>query len=126
MRVLWGAVVYEEAPLAPTCYPFIIPKASKKVTLILSYVKVNKQDAADPPTFHLSLWEDLSRALIQVPLGTPLYGLHIDLKNAFWSFRLPAAARQVFRSRPAPGAAPVKQGHLPFGWKYSPTFVKRP
>ena len=52
--------------------------------------------------------------------GVPLYGTHIDLKNAFWSFVLPESARTVFRLRSAPSGRVVGLGRLPFGWKYSP------
>ena len=40
-------------PPPPTCYPFVIPKSSEKVSLILSCVKINKSDGAKPPTFRL-------------------------------------------------------------------------
>ena len=88
--------------------------------MILSCVKINKSDGAKPPTFRLDSWEDLARSLSAFPPDVSLYGLHIDLKNAFWSFCLPQGARQIFRFRPAPGAPPVALSRLPFGWKYSP------
>ena len=88
--------------------------------MILSCVKINKSDGAKPPTFRLDSWEDLAKSLSAFPPDVGLYGLHIDLKNAFWSFCLPQGARQVFRFRPAPGAPPVALSRLPFGWKYSP------
>ena len=56
MQALRGAGVYEETadpPPPPTCYPFVIPKSSEKVSLILSCVKINKSDGAKPPTFRL-------------------------------------------------------------------------
>ena len=55
----------------------------------------------------------------------PLYGTHIDLKNAFWSFVLPESARTVFRLRSGPSGRVVGLGRLPFGWKYSP-FICQP
>ena len=82
--------------------------------------KINKSDGAKPPTFRLDSWEDLARSLSAFPPDVGLYGLHIDLKNAFWSFCLPQRARQIFRFRPAPGVPPVALSRLPFGWKYSP------
>ena len=123
LQALRGAGVYEETadpPPPPTCYPFVIPKSSEKVSLILSCVKINKSDGANPPAFRLDSWEDLARSLSAFPPDVGLYGLHIDLKNAFWSFCLPPGARQIFRFRPAPGAPPVALSRLPFGWKYSP------
>ena len=123
VQALRGAGVYEataDPPPPPTCYPFVIPKSSEKVSLILSCVKINKSDGPKPPSFGLDSWEDLARSLSAFPLGVGLYGVHIDLKNAFWSFCLPQGARQVFRFRSAPGAPPVALSRLPFGWKYSP------
>ena len=92
VQALRGAGVYEETvdpPPPPMCYPFVIPKSSEKVSLILSCVKINKSDGGKPPTFRLDSWEDLARSLSAFPPDVDLYGLHIDLKNAFWSFCLP-------------------------------------
>ena len=54
-QALRGAGVYEETadPPPPTCYPFVIPKSSEKVSLILSCLKINKSDGGKPPTFRL-------------------------------------------------------------------------
>ena len=71
--------------------------------MISSCVKINKSDGAKPPTFRLDSWEDLARSLFAFPPDVGLYALHIDLKNAFWSFCLPLGARQVFVSGPPPG-----------------------
>ena len=38
-------------PLPPTCHPFVIPKSSEKVSLILRCIKQNKQDGSVLPTF---------------------------------------------------------------------------
>ena len=86
----------------------------------MSCVKINKSDGAKPPTFGLDSWEDLARSLSAFPPDVDLYGVHIDLKNALWSFCLPPEARRIFRFRPAPGAPPKALSRLPFGWKYSP------
>ena len=77
-------------PHGPTCYPFVIPKSSEKVSLILSCVKINKSDGAKPPTFRFDSWEDLARSLSAFPPDVGLYGLHID--HAFWSFCWPHAS----------------------------------
>ena len=123
VQALRGAGVYEETADPPpppfTCYPFVIPKSSEKVSLILSCIKINKSDGAKPPTYRLDSWEDLARSLSAFPLDVDFYGVHIHLKNAFWSFCLPPEARRIFRFRPAPGALPVVLSRLPFGWKYS-------
>ena len=108
----------EDVP--PTCWPFIIPKTSEKVSLILRCVKQNGLDGCTPPRFSLRSWEQLSKLLVTFYPGVPLYGTHIDLKNAFWSFVLPDSARTVFRLRSGPSGRVVGLGRLPFGWKYSP------
>ena len=105
-------------PLPPTCYAFVILKSSEKVSLILSCVKQNTRDGSVPPTFQLDSWEDLA--------GQPLFAVHIDLKNAFLSFRLPPQARRIFRFRPGPGLPAIELERLPFGQKYSPCFCQMP
>ena len=69
--------------LPPTCWPFIVPKTSEKVFLILSCVKQNGLDGCTPPRFSLRSWEQLSQLLVTFYPGVPLCGTHIDLKNAF-------------------------------------------
>ena len=73
-----------------------------------------------PPRFSLRSWEQLSKLLVTFYPGVPLYGTHIDLKNAFWSFVLLESARTVFRLQSGPSGRVVGLGRLPFGWKYSP------
>ena len=75
---------------------------------------------APPPRFSLRSWEQLSKLLVAFYPGVPLYGTHIDLKYAFWSFVLPESARTVFGLRSGPSRRVVGLGRLPFGWKYSP------
>ena len=106
--------------LTPTCWPSIIPKTSEKVSLILSCVKQNGLDGCKPRRFSLRSWEQLSNLLVTFYPGVPLYGTHIDLKNALWSFVLPESARTIFRLRSGPSGWVVGLGRLPFGWKYSP------
>ena len=101
--------------LPRTCWPFIIPKTSKKVSLIPSCVKQNGMHGCTPPRFSLRSWEQLSKLLVTFYPGVPLYGTHIDLKNAFWSLVLPESARTVFRLRSGPSGRVVGLGRLPFG-----------
>ena len=49
-----------------------------------------------PLIFRLDSWEDLVRALSRIPPGKPLFGVHIDLKNACWSSRLGPAGFCAF------------------------------
>ena len=73
-----------------------------------------------PARFSLRSWKQLSKPLVTFYPGVPLYGTHIDLKNAFWSFVLPESARTLFRLHSGPSGRVVGLGRLPFGWKYSP------
>ena len=50
--------------------------------------------------------------------------MHIDLKNALWSFRLPPRARRIFCFRPGLGLLAVELERLPFGWKNSRYFYQ--
>ena len=102
--------------LSPTCWPFIIPKTSEKLSLILSSVKQNGMDGyTPPPRFSLRSWEQLSKQLVTFYPGVPLYGMRIDLKNAFWSFVLRESARTIFRLRSGRSGRVVGLGRLPFG-----------
>ena len=74
-----GAGVYQVPanPLLPTRYPFVIPKSSEKVSLVLSCVKQNREDGAKPPTFKLDSWEEFGeRPLQNTARRTPFCGTH--------------------------------------------------
>ena len=98
---------------------------SEKVSLILSYVKHNGLNGCTPPRFSLRSWEQLSKMLVTFFPGVPLYGTHIHLKNALWSFVLLESARSLFRLRSGPCGKVVGLGRLPFGWKYSPYICQK-
>ena len=115
--------VLSATPL-PSCFPFIIPKSSEKVSLILSCLGMNKR-IEDPPTFQLPSWEGIAQLLASAPRSCPLYCTHVDLTKAFWSFRLPPAMRTAFRFRARPGGQVFALDRLPFGWKFSPIFCQR-
>ena len=82
---LLGSGVISATPLPPSCFPFIIPKSSEKVSLILSCLGMNER-ISDPPTFQLPSWEGIARLLAETPRSRSkpvIYGgLH--------SFRPPA------------------------------------
>ena len=64
---------------------------------IYSFVlKPNKRDGTVWPTFQLDSWEDLSHPPLRIPPGKPFFGVHIHLKNAFCSFRLPPRPGEFF------------------------------
>ena len=50
VSTLLNSRVLSATPLPPTCFPFIIPKSSKKVSLILSCLGMNER-IEDLPTF---------------------------------------------------------------------------
>ena len=118
--------IFRELPAgtAPSAYPFIIPKSSRKVSLILSCVGLN-EESPDPPHFALPSWEGICRLLNQTPPDQQLYATHIDLTNAFWSFILPEGVDRAFRARVRPGGPVVAATRLPFGWKFSPYLCQR-
>ena len=118
--------IFRELPAgtAPSVFPFIIPKSSRKVSLILSCVGLN-EESPDPPHFALPSWEGICRLLNQTPPDEQLYATHIDLTNAFWSFILPEGVDRAFRARVRPGGPVVGATRLPFGWKFSPYLCQR-
>ena len=103
----------------PSIFPFIIPKSSAKVSLIMSCVGMN-EFKGKPLGFDLLSWEGVARFLARAPPGVWYYATHVDLSNAFWSFVLPPHARRAFRFRATRGGTVYSLDRLPFGWKYSP------
>ena len=69
-------------PLRATCWPFVIPKNTEKVSLIFDLVDFN-DGLKKPASFSLDGWEQISRKLAEPPADRPLYCTHVDLKNAF-------------------------------------------
>ena len=69
--------------LPPMCRPFIIPKTSQKVSFIVCCVKQNGMDGCNPPSFLASVVGAVEQTAHHVPPWVPLYGTHIDRKNAF-------------------------------------------
>ena len=65
--------IFRELPdgTTPSVFPFIIPKSSRKVSLILSCVGLN-EESPDPPRFALPSWEGICRLLNQTPPGQRL------------------------------------------------------
>ena len=118
--------IFRELPdgTAPSVFPFIIPKSSRKVSLILSCVGLN-EEAPDSPHFALPSWEGVCRLLNQTPPDQQLYATHIDLTNALRICTLPAGVDRAFRARVQPGGPVVGATRLPFGWRFSPYLCQR-
>ena len=55
----WGVIT--AMPLPPSCFPFIIPKSSEKVSLIPSCLSHGR--ISDPPPFQFPSWEGIARLL---------------------------------------------------------------
>ena len=94
--------VVEDLGRPATCWPFIIPKSSEKVSVIFHLVDFN-DTMPRPARFSLCSWEEMTDRLSAWPRREPLYCTHIDLKNAFWSFVLPPKAARAFRFGFRPG-----------------------
>ena len=60
---LMSSGVIGETPLLPSCFPFIIPKSSEQVSLILSCLGMNER-IGDPPTFQLPSWEGIAQPAV--------------------------------------------------------------
>ena len=122
LQVVGGVARVVEEPGRPaTCWPFIIPKSSEKVSVIFHLVDFN-DTMPRPARFSLCSWENMADRLSAWPPREPLYCTHIDLKNAFWSFVLPPKAARAFRFafRPGGGARVMyRMRRMLFGWKFS-------
>ena len=70
IRVLLQEGMLVELPGRPTpaCSPFIIPKTSQSVSMILSCVRPNGMDGASQPRFSLQSWEGLEQLLMTFSL----------------------------------------------------------
>ena len=91
-------VLHDEDPsMTPTCLSFVIPKNSVKCSLILSCVGIHEGLRLKPPKFSLASWELIGRLMAEQDPSKQLYGSHVDLSNAFWSFKLPRKASRIFR-----------------------------
>ena len=93
-------VLHDEDPsMTPTCFPFVIPKNSVKCSLILSCVGIHEGLPLKPPKFSLASWElsMIGRWMAEQDPSRELYGTHVDVSNAFWSFKLPRKASRIFR-----------------------------
>ena len=102
VSTLMSSGVISETPLPPSCFPFIIPKSSEKVSLILSCLGMNER-IGDPPTFQLPSWEGIAQLLAATSRSERLFCTHVDLTNTFCSFRLPLEMHAAFRFRGRPG-----------------------
>ena len=115
-----GVLHDEPMSLSPTCFPFVIPKNEIKCSLILSCVGIHKGMYLKPPKFSLALWENIGRWMAEQDPSVQLYGTHIDLTNAYWSFLLPPKAQRIFRFYTSQDSGLVSLDRLPFGWAFSP------
>ena len=76
------SIMDESCPLRATCWPFVIPKSTEKVSLIFNLVEFN-ESLHKPLSFSLDAREQISKKLADWPADRPLFCTHVDLKNAF-------------------------------------------
>ena len=119
------SIMDEGCPMGATCWPFVIPKSTEKGSLIFNLVEFN-ESLHKPLSFSLDGWEQISQRLAEWPADRPLFCTHVDLKNAFWSFKLPRRHERAFRFRVRwEGVERVFcMSRMPFGWKHSPLFCQ--
>ena len=115
------SIMDRNCPLRATCWPFIIPKTTEKVSLIFNLVDLNEA-LQKPASFCSDGWEPISHKLAEWPADRPLFCTHVDLKNAFWSFALPRRHARAFRFhlRWEGEDRIFCMSRMPFGWKHSP------
>ena len=103
--------VVEDPDRPTTCWPFIIPKSSEKVSVIFHLADFN-DTMPRPACFSLCSLENMADRLSAWPPRETLFCTHIDLKKSFWSFVLPPKAWRAFRFgfRPGGRARVVYQG----------------
>ena len=76
----WAIIMDRGYPLRATCWPFIIPKTTEKVSLIFNLVDLN-EGLPRPASFSLDGWELISRTLAEWPADRPLLCTHVDVKT---------------------------------------------
>jgi hypothetical protein len=108
---------------APNLHPFLIPKNKIKCSIIM-HTKHANSILPKPPPFHLVSWESLDADLSRLPRDQEFYASHVDVSNAFWSFKLPRKLRRSFRMKGAGGVI-LAMTSLPFGWSYSPILCQK-
>ena len=117
------SIMDRNCPLRATCWSFIIPKTTQKVSLIFNLVDLN-EGLQKPESFSLHGWEQISHKLAEWPVDRPLFCMRVNLKNAFLSFTLPRRHARAFRWRLRwEGEERIFcMSRMPFGWKHSPRF----
>ena len=106
---------------------FTLPVVEDLAFLIeLHYLRAGQGCLAFSEDVGRYLCDPFLRALddlrLEAPEGAPMLAFHVDLKNAFWSLRLPDAFRQAFRV--SIDGQTFAFNCLPFGWQYSPVICR--
>ena len=106
---------------------FTLPVVEDLAFLIeLHYLRAGQGCLAFSEEVGRYLCDPFLRALddlrLEAPEGAPLLACHVDLKNAFWSSRLPEAFKQAFRV--SIDGQTFAFNCLPFGWQYSPVICQ--
>ena len=106
---------------------FTLPVVEDLAFLIeLHYLRAGQGCLAFSEEVGRYLCDPFLRALddlrLEAPEGAPLLACHVDLKNAFWSLRLPDAFKQTFRV--SIDGQTFAFNCLHFGWQYSPVICQ--
>ena len=119
------SILDRDFPLRATCWPFIIPKTTEKVSLIVNLVDFN-EGLKKPASFSLDGWEQISHKLAEWPTDRPPFCTHVNLKNASWSFTLPRQHARAFRFRLRweDEDRIFCMSRMPFRCKHSPLFCQ--
>jgi hypothetical protein len=102
----------------PNIRCFVIPKTSEKCSLIADMRLVNALHPQKPPSFRLPTLSLLCHAFSLAPRNG-FWATKLDLRNFFWSLRLPHEWIGCFRVTSGTYDA------LPFGWNLSPVLAQK-
>ena len=105
----------------PSVFPFIIPKSSAKVSLILSCVGMNEFEGK-PPGLDLPSWEGIARFLAEAPPGVQYYATHVDLSNAFCLLCCPRMHAVRFPFVQQGGGGRLQPGYTTFRMEILPHY----
>ena len=90
-------VLHDKDPsMTPMCFPFVIPKNSVTCSFILTCVGIHEGLPVKFSKVSLASSELIGRWMAEQDPSRESYGTHVDLSNAFWSFKLPRRASRSF------------------------------
>ena len=100
------------------CYAFVKPKNAQKCAFIVDMHNLIEECMIKPCRSPLPTVVEIFNRTEAMRRRGPVFGTTIDLTNFYWSLRMPAEVRDVFRLEGADFHS------LPFGWNYSPLIAQ--